>query len=410
MSFDKYKERVEEGDTVVLYLGRNSALSFQIDVTKTHQTKYGAFPHKDLIGKVFGTKAYSMKGKGFAYLLHPTPELWTVMLPHRTQILYSTDISQITMELDLKPGSIVVESGTGSGSLSHSIVRTIKPNGHLHTFDFHEKRVESAREEFEHHGISQYITSKCADACVDGFGLEDCADAVFLDLPKPWDAIPHAKKALKKSGGRICSFSPCIEQVQRSCIVLRRLGFCEVKTVECLVRAMNVRTTPMPEANTGAGFKWEKVEKTTSVTSEDEPQSKMRKVSDGESGSDRITTNDSAKENSKSENDQQMDETNHKNEIESKSNENVNANTNSNKESSENSKNSPVNQQSSKVPSKNVTGLLPNGMVAKLTAGTKPGNINVLTSKPGKQMPGHTGYLTFASWYPSCNSEVKREE
>ena len=35
--------------------------------------------------------------------------------------------------------------GTGSGSLSHSIVRAIKPTGHLHTFDFHEKRVESAR-------------------------------------------------------------------------------------------------------------------------------------------------------------------------------------------------------------------------------------------------------------------------
>jgi len=33
------------------------------------------------------------------------------------------------------------------------------------------------REEFEHHGIGGFITSKCADACKDGFGLEDCADA-----------------------------------------------------------------------------------------------------------------------------------------------------------------------------------------------------------------------------------------
>ena len=51
-------------------------------------------------------------------------------------------------------------------------------------------------------------------------------------------------------------------------------------------------------------------------------------------------------------------------------------------------------------PQKSVTGVLANGMVSKLTAPTRPGNINVLTSKPGKQMPGHTGYLTFASLYP----------
>lgn len=45
------------------------------------------------------------------YLLHPTPELWTQVLPHRTQILYVADISFIISYLDLKPGSKVIESG-----------------------------------------------------------------------------------------------------------------------------------------------------------------------------------------------------------------------------------------------------------------------------------------------------------
>lgn len=65
---------------------------------------------------------FSLNKKGWVYLLHPTPELWTVNLLHRTQILYTTDISMVILRLALKPGSVVVESGnnvvcTGKASL-----------------------------------------------------------------------------------------------------------------------------------------------------------------------------------------------------------------------------------------------------------------------------------------------------
>lgn len=96
--------------------------------------------------------------KGWGYVLQPTPELWTLTLPHRTQIIYTPDISMILFQLEVKPGSIVVESGTGSGSLSHSFLRAVKPYGHLHTFDFHEQRCEIARQEFETHGLSDLVT------------------------------------------------------------------------------------------------------------------------------------------------------------------------------------------------------------------------------------------------------------
>lgn len=49
-------------------------------------------------------------------------------------------------------------TGTGSGSLSHSFVRAVKPSGHLHTFDFHEVRCEQAKEEFISHGIGDSVT------------------------------------------------------------------------------------------------------------------------------------------------------------------------------------------------------------------------------------------------------------
>ena len=39
---------------------------------------------------------------------------------------------------------------------------------------------------------------KHRDVCQNGFELEKIANAVFLDLPHPWEAISHAKKSLKQ--------------------------------------------------------------------------------------------------------------------------------------------------------------------------------------------------------------------
>jgi len=92
----------------------------------------------------------------------------------------------------------VVYTGTGSASLSHAIVRTIAPDGHLHTFDFHEHRVSLAKDEFTAHGFAELVSVSHRDVCSEGFGVDNCSvDAVFLDLPSPWLAIPFASKALK---------------------------------------------------------------------------------------------------------------------------------------------------------------------------------------------------------------------
>uniref|UniRef100_A0ACB8G5I6 tRNA (Adenine(58)-N(1))-methyltransferase catalytic subunit trmt61a n=1 Tax=Sphaerodactylus townsendi TaxID=933632 RepID=A0ACB8G5I6_9SAUR len=87
---------------------------------------------------------------------------------------------------------------TGSGSLSHAIIRTISPTGHLYTVEFHQQRAEKAIEEFREHQVDHLVTVKNQDVCKTGFGVADVADAVFLDIPSPWEAIGHAKSALKR--------------------------------------------------------------------------------------------------------------------------------------------------------------------------------------------------------------------
>jgi len=255
MGFLEYKEEIELNDLVILYINFNTIVPVVVketilsrkgvEVENIYQTKYGSLKAVDLVGKKFGSKV--QLSKGYGYVLQPTPELWTKCLPHRTQILYGTDISMILLQLELKPGSTVIESGTGSGSLSHSIMRTVAPSGHLHTFDFHQERVERARQEFSDHGMGDsLVTARHRDVCADGFDLEDVADAVFLDLPHPWLVVGHAKQALKKSGGRICSFSPCIEQVQKTCLELKSSGFTEINTLEVLNREFQVRKITLP--------------------------------------------------------------------------------------------------------------------------------------------------------------------
>ncbi|VDN98802.1 unnamed protein product [Rodentolepis nana] len=77
------------------------------------------------------------------------PAIWALSLPHRTQIIYPTDASMIVGQLDLVPGSRVLEAGTGSGALTHALAQAVWPSGHVSTFDFHEERMERARAEFE---------------------------------------------------------------------------------------------------------------------------------------------------------------------------------------------------------------------------------------------------------------------
>ena len=84
--------------------------------TKSHRFT-SAVKHNDIIGKKWGSKHVCGKDGGYVYLLFPTCELWTLSLPHRTQILYLADISRIVFELNLVPGKVICESGTGSGSL-----------------------------------------------------------------------------------------------------------------------------------------------------------------------------------------------------------------------------------------------------------------------------------------------------
>ena len=90
---------------------------------KEIQNKFGAYRHSDLVGIPYGSKVGSRTGRGFIHVLRPTPELWTMALPHRTQILYLADISFVVSYLYIKPGSRVIEAGELDSNFIFHFVR-----------------------------------------------------------------------------------------------------------------------------------------------------------------------------------------------------------------------------------------------------------------------------------------------
>jgi tRNA (adenine57-N1/adenine58-N1)-methyltransferase catalytic subunit len=275
---------IRAGDLVVIQESFNSLDFIYCEPSQWYQNRNGRFAHDDMIGQPYGTKLRSREYDGYAfiYLLQPTVELWTRSLNHRTQVIHELDQSQIIWQLSLRPHCIVVESGTGSGALSHAILRTIAPSpGHLYTYEFNQYRSIEARRDFALHGLDHLVTVYHKDVCkgktttkqevttstsenVDddgtaskkaaageeiyeppGFIYQTAAsvDAVILDLPEPWWAVPHAAYILK-SNGRIASYSPCVEQTQRTVLALETAGFHSIQTIEYRLREHYVDTYP----------------------------------------------------------------------------------------------------------------------------------------------------------------------
>ncbi|KAL4805948.1 S-adenosyl-L-methionine-dependent methyltransferase [Aspergillus unguis] len=212
---------------------------------------------------------------GFLHLLCPTPELWTASLPHRTQVVYTPDYSYVLHRLGVRPGSTLIEAGAGSGSFTHAAARAVfngyptesttpptkrrRRNGKVCSFEFHAQRASKIRDEVTEHGLDGIVHVTHRDVYQDGFMLNDAdskpttspkANAVFLDLPAPWLALKHLVRSPPdgsespldpSSSVHICTFSPCMEQVQRTISALRQNNWLHISMVELQHRKIEVK-------------------------------------------------------------------------------------------------------------------------------------------------------------------------
>ncbi|KAI9620182.1 hypothetical protein H4Q26_013749 [Puccinia striiformis f. sp. tritici PST-130] len=250
--FDIQSATIQSGDTVIVYQSRDNLTAIVVTPGKKLHTRYGEFPHSDMIGVVFGSKCPSRKGNGFTYLLRPTPELCptasdTNPIPSRYILHYISAGYQTRI--------ICHRSRNWFRFVFTLDIPNIGPRGRLFSFEFHEERHAKAAAEFEAHGLLSSVGGPIQlahrNVIRDGFGDIDVqVDSVFLDLPAPWDALEESKRVMNRSQlSRICCFSPCIEQVQKTCQTLELLGFSDIIMFETLVRTHEPVSVTMPKVD-----------------------------------------------------------------------------------------------------------------------------------------------------------------
>jgi len=194
--------------------------------------------HDALIGQPDGSLVTLSRGRPML-ALRPTLSEYVLKMPRGAQVLYPKDLGVILQWADVYPGARVFEAGTGSGALTMALLRAVGDRGHVISYEAREDFARTAMKNIERYlGPAHNFTLRQRNAYE---GIEETdVDRVVLDLPEPWQVVPHAAGALR-SGGVYLSYVPTIPQVMQTVEALHRAQvFSMIQTFETLLRTWNV--------------------------------------------------------------------------------------------------------------------------------------------------------------------------
>jgi tRNA (adenine57-N1/adenine58-N1)-methyltransferase len=265
---------VNAGDIVQLVerARKPKTFIFRLIPGETLHTHVGMIAHADLIGQTLGTEVITHKGRAF-FLLEPSTDDLIRDIRRNSQIIYPKDIGFILMKMSIHPGRTVIEAGTGSGGMTTVLALMVGAQGRVISYDVREDMQTLARKNLERVGLHERVTLKQRNIA-EGFDESD-VDAVFLDVPNPWDYAAQARRALK-GGGFFGSILPTANQVSRLLEALEREKFGFLEVCEVLIRYYKtvperLRPTDRMVAHTGYLIFGRAVTLGTPTESEGEP-------------------------------------------------------------------------------------------------------------------------------------------
>ena len=252
MKTDQKYPKTKPGDLVEIVSPTNKIFLVRLQPGKELHTHRGIIKIDELIDIPWGSTIKSHIGSIF-FLLEPSLNDIIKETRRNTQIMYPKDIGYILLKMNIHNGSQVIEAGTGSGALTTALAWAVGDEGHVFSYEIKPQIQNLARKNLKRLGLESHVSLKLKD--IQGGFEEKLIDAIFLDVPNPYDYLAQVHQALKP-GGHFGCILPTATQVITLLHALEKTNFKFVSVLEILLRYYKViperfRPTDRMVAHTG---------------------------------------------------------------------------------------------------------------------------------------------------------------
>jgi len=227
---------------LVLLLSEESSYLTEVRKEEIH-TRDGIFNLNELSKKKFGGYIKTHLNKKFSIIKPNISDILEKKVKRLPQIIMPKDAGLILAYTGLQQATLIVDAGTGSGFLAMFLANYIKP-GRVVTYEKNKRFLKVAKENIRLSGLSKFIRLKQKDITKDI--AERNVDLVTLDMKSAEKVVKYAYKALKP-GGWLVVYSPYIDQVSAVIKEIKKKSFCNIKTVENIVREWQTEKNIRPK-------------------------------------------------------------------------------------------------------------------------------------------------------------------